>query len=71
MKTVSTSRTFTTPPLEEGQLYYYIVRAEVSRDGKTWSDTKRVIVKAGSAVRATFSNLDNGATATTEVASGR
>ena len=58
MKTASASRTFNTPALDEGQLYYYMLRAEVARDGKTLTQTKRVIVKAGERIRASFDELD-------------
>ena len=47
MKTSAAKRTFNTPTLEEGQLYYYILRAELTRDGQTYSETKRVIVRSG------------------------
>jgi uncharacterized protein (TIGR03000 family) len=57
MKTTSDVRTFSTPDLEPGQLYYYEVRAEVVRDGKPVSQTKRVIVRAGATVRASFTDL--------------
>src|SRR4029077_3509764 len=47
MKAASGQRIFRTPSLEKGQAYYYILRAEVDRDGKTQTATKRVIVRAG------------------------
>ncbi len=58
MKTNSARRVFNTPTLEEGQAYYYILRAEVIRDGKQLSESKRVIVHAGDVVRTTFSELE-------------
>jgi uncharacterized protein (TIGR03000 family) len=57
MKTTSPVRTFNTPELEPGQLYYYEVRAEVMRDGQPVTQTKRVIVKAGTVTRASFPEL--------------
>jgi uncharacterized protein (TIGR03000 family) len=48
------TRTFKTPVLAVGQDYYYTMRAEVERDGKTVTDTKRVIVRAGATVEANF-----------------
>jgi uncharacterized protein (TIGR03000 family) len=57
MKTSSDVRTFSTPDLEPGQLYYYEVRAELVRDGKPVTQTKRVIVRAGATVRASFGDL--------------
>ena len=63
MKTSSERRTFQTPTLEKGQAYYYEVRAELVRDGRTVTETKRVIVKAGEEVRATFNDMSAVSTA--------
>jgi uncharacterized protein (TIGR03000 family) len=63
MKTESNRRTFRTPQLEKGQAFYYMLRVEVVRDGKTQSETKRVIVRAGEEVRASFPELEAVATA--------
>jgi len=54
MKTASGKRTFSTPTLDRAQAYYYMVRAEVVRDGKTYSETKRVIVRAAETAQALF-----------------
>jgi uncharacterized protein (TIGR03000 family) len=54
MKTPSGKRTFNTPTLDRGQAYYYMVRAEVVRDGKTYSETKRVIIRVGDTAQALF-----------------
>src|SRR5205807_5948672 len=59
IKTASGKRTFNTPALERGQLYYYIVRAEVEIDGKPYSETKRVLVRAGEEVKASFPELES------------
>jgi uncharacterized protein (TIGR03000 family) len=56
-KSTTSTRIFSTPPLERGQQYYYVLRAEVVRDGKTRTDSKRVQVRAGQEVRASFSDL--------------
>ncbi|HXG11438.1 MAG TPA: TIGR03000 domain-containing protein [Gemmataceae bacterium] len=58
MKTTSARRVFNTPPLEPGQGYYYILRAEIVRDGKTYTDTKQVVVRAGAEVQANFHDLE-------------
>jgi uncharacterized protein (TIGR03000 family) len=58
MKTTSARRVFSTPGLEPGQAYYYMVRVEVVRDGKVQSDTRRVIVRAGEEARADFNRLE-------------
>lgn len=57
MKTASDRRTFNTPALEPGQAYYYMVRAEVVRDGKTYRESKRVIVRAGQVAQTNFTDL--------------
>jgi uncharacterized protein (TIGR03000 family) len=60
MKSTATTRSFSTPTLEAGQSYYYEVRVEVVRDGKTFEGSKRVIVRAGEQIRAAFSEADTG-----------
>ena len=57
MQTSSSRREFKTPVLEQGQTYYYVLRAEVVRNGKAVTETKRVVVQAGDVVRAAFSQL--------------
>jgi uncharacterized protein (TIGR03000 family) len=57
MKTMASKRSFRTPPLEQGQQYYYILRAEVVRDGQTRTETQRVLVRAGQEVRVAFPDL--------------
>ena len=58
MKNASGTRAFSTPTLDPGQAYYYMVRAEVMRDGKPVSETRRVIVRAGQTIRADFRDLE-------------
>jgi uncharacterized protein (TIGR03000 family) len=65
MKTTAAKRTFNTPPLQPGQAYYYMLRAEVERDGQTISQTTRVIVRAGEVARTSFPDLDRTDTVTT------
>jgi|SRR5579884_1212925 len=43
----SSTRIFTSPPLEQGKTYVYKVTAEMERDGHTVRDTKDVEVRAG------------------------
>ncbi|TMQ32020.1 MAG: TIGR03000 domain-containing protein [Planctomycetota bacterium] len=43
----SARRTFLSPPLERGQAYYYMLRAETVHNGQTLSTTKQVVVRAG------------------------
>ena len=44
---VSTVRTFSTPELNPGSVYYYTFTAEVVREGKTFTATEKVAVEAG------------------------
>jgi uncharacterized protein (TIGR03000 family) len=66
MKTMAAKRVFRTPGLPEGQLYYYILRAEVIRDGKPYSQTKQIIIRPGEEITATFPELGKLATASAE-----
>jgi uncharacterized protein (TIGR03000 family) len=50
-------RSFDTPPLEPGQLFYYVVRVEAMRDGRPVTETRRIIVQAGQVARADFREL--------------
>jgi uncharacterized protein (TIGR03000 family) len=43
----SATRAFDTPTLEPGRVYYYTLRAEVTRDGRPVTDSKRVTLRAG------------------------
>jgi uncharacterized protein (TIGR03000 family) len=46
-RATSAVRRFVTPPLESGQGYHYILKAEIDRDGEPRAVTKRVDVRAG------------------------
>jgi uncharacterized protein (TIGR03000 family) len=52
--TSSEERTFVTPNLDSGYLYTYTVRAEISRDGQKYTETKKIGVTAGSTSRLSF-----------------
>jgi uncharacterized protein (TIGR03000 family) len=41
------TRSFDTPTLEPGRVYYYTIRAEVTRAGKPVTESKRVTLRAG------------------------
>lgn len=56
-KAEGTERTFSTPELDANLEYYYVVRAEVTRDGKPVIETKRITVKAGEVTKASFAAL--------------
>ncbi len=51
-------RTFTTPALTWGKDYLYDLKAEVIRDGKTLTATRKVAVEPGKHVTVDFKELD-------------
>jgi uncharacterized protein (TIGR03000 family) len=53
----STRRAFQTPELPPGKDYVYTIKAEVSRDGRTVTASKRVTVRAGQDSVVDFSDL--------------
>ena len=59
MKTTAEKREFRTPLLKKGETYYYEVRAEVVRDGKPISETKKVLIRAGEEATANFKDMGN------------
>lgn len=54
MKATSEVRNFHTPILEKGATYYYILKVEVVRENTTYSETKRVLIRSGKEVKASF-----------------
>jgi len=68
MKATSATRVFRTPELDPDATYYYVLRAEVIRDGQKQSEEKRILVRAGESVRASFTDLDSIATARAQAA---
>jgi uncharacterized protein (TIGR03000 family) len=54
MDGTTTERSFYTPPLAQGQSYFYDVRLETVKDGKTVVQDKKVIVQAGALVKESF-----------------
>jgi uncharacterized protein (TIGR03000 family) len=55
-------RTFVTPKLADGSRYVYEVRAEIIRDGRVHSETRRVAFYAGSKVNVSFPALEKSST---------
>jgi uncharacterized protein (TIGR03000 family) len=53
-QTTSGSRTFQTPPLDPGLVFYYTMKAQLRRNGDLLSVTKRVSVRAGEETRIGF-----------------
>jgi uncharacterized protein (TIGR03000 family) len=58
MKPASGARQFSTPELQPGQTYYYMVRVEVPKDGgPTQTVSRRVLIRAGEEVTADFKDV--------------
>jgi uncharacterized protein (TIGR03000 family) len=55
----SSTRLFTSPPLEQGKTYVYKISAEVNRNGHTVRDTKNVEVRAGQRTEVTMNFGDS------------
>jgi uncharacterized protein (TIGR03000 family) len=53
-KSTSATRLFATPALETGKEFHYTLKAEIVRDGKTYTEVRRVGVKAGEETRVTL-----------------
>jgi uncharacterized protein (TIGR03000 family) len=53
----SATRAFDTPELRPGQAYYYTLKAEVTRDGRAVTESKRVTVRAGEETVVEFGDL--------------
>lgn len=56
-RTSSENRVFDTPPLQRGSSYYYDVRVEIIRAGRTISETRQVVVRAGETASVSFANV--------------
>jgi uncharacterized protein (TIGR03000 family) len=59
----SGTRSFDTPKLDPGREYSYVLKAEVERDGKMRTDTRRVVFQAGKQVAVDFRSLESVSTA--------
>jgi uncharacterized protein (TIGR03000 family) len=53
-------RTFFTPRLRDRSRYIYHVRAEITRHGRVRSESRRVVLHAGSRVNVSFLSLEKG-----------
>jgi len=53
-QSVSTQRTFVSPPLEPGYVYHYNLKIETIRDGQTVSASKRIEVRPGERTEVTL-----------------
>jgi len=57
VKINGTSHTFATPELTPGQSYYYTMTVKAERDGKTVTESQKVVVRAGETSNVEFKNL--------------
>ena len=57
MTATSTRRVYQTPILEEGETYFYDIRVEVVRAGKTLAESRRVTLTPGQRLAANFEEL--------------
>jgi uncharacterized protein (TIGR03000 family) len=53
----SDERSFRTPKLQPGRQYYYMLKAEVTRDGEPVVETKKIYVAAGKKVTVDFGDM--------------
>ena len=53
-KSTSATRLFATPALETGKEFHYTLKAEIVRDGKTYTAIRRVPVRAGEETKITL-----------------
>jgi uncharacterized protein (TIGR03000 family) len=53
----SDTRTFVTPDLLPGRTYYYMITAEIQRNGRTIAHTEKVLVRAGEISRVNFRDM--------------
>jgi uncharacterized protein (TIGR03000 family) len=58
MRSTSTRRVYQTPVLEEGETYFYDIQVDVVRDGRTMSQSKRVVINPGQRSVARFDELE-------------
>jgi uncharacterized protein (TIGR03000 family) len=61
-------RVFQTPVLIAGHTYFYDLRVEIVRDGRTIAETQRVILQPGQMATAAFPKLNQDSAATVPVA---
>ena len=58
VKTATGVQLFDTPALEPDTVYFYMVRIEGMRDGQPFSQTRRILVRAGQVARTQFKEME-------------
>jgi uncharacterized protein (TIGR03000 family) len=53
-RSITANRIFASPILEAGKEFHYTLKAEIVRDGKTYTAIRRVPVRAGEETRVTL-----------------
>jgi uncharacterized protein (TIGR03000 family) len=71
MKTTSERRVFNLPQLEPGSTYYYILRAETVRNGRSQSESKAVFFHPGESIRTSFHDPGEQAVSQTQTNGGQ
>jgi uncharacterized protein (TIGR03000 family) len=54
---ISETRTFVTPDLIPGRVYYYMITAEIQRDGRIIAHSEKVLVRPGEISRVDFRDM--------------
>jgi len=57
MTSSAATRSFSTPELEPGRSYNFTLRAEAVRDGKTFRESKKIVLRAGEQFQTSLTNL--------------
>jgi uncharacterized protein (TIGR03000 family) len=71
VSTTSTRPVFSTPELDQGKTYYYMIRVELQRDSQMYSDTKRIVLQTGQEVVQSFVDLGTRTSGGTATAAAR
>jgi uncharacterized protein (TIGR03000 family) len=66
VKAAAGEQTFDIPALEPGKVYFYELRIEMMRDGQPFTQTRRILVRAGQVARADFKDLESEALRTAQ-----
>jgi uncharacterized protein (TIGR03000 family) len=63
MKTGSSVRQFQTPPLNPQQTYVYDLKAELVRDGQSYTEVRQIVIRPGQEASASFAGMEERAAA--------
>jgi uncharacterized protein (TIGR03000 family) len=71
MTSSAATRSFSTPELEPGRSYSFTLRAEAVRDGKTFRESKKIVLRAGEQFETSLTNLQPAVSAAAKNESSR